>query len=345
MTSSTGQTCTGCGSQFPDGALACPSCQKLVHSAELKRLSEQAQQAERAGDLTAELSSWRSALALLPPQSRQYSQLRDKTLQLSAALQSAPAAASTSQSKPKAEGLQKRMGGLSALGVLLWKFKTFALFFLTKLKFLFLGLTKLQTLLSMLLTMGVYFTLWGWKFAIGFVLSIYVHEMGHVAALHRLGIAASAPMFVPGFGAYVRLHQYPSTPAEDARVGLAGPMWGLGAALVCAMLYRTTGAGIWGGLAQSGAYLNLFNLLPVWQLDGARGFHALDKRQRIIVTCVLGVAWYFTHDTLLLVLAGVAGYRAFATPSAQEPDQRAFAEYVLLVGALSMLLKLHVPML
>ena len=76
-----------------------------------------------------------------------------------------------------------------------------ALFLLTKGKLLLFGLSKGTTFLSMLAALGVYWTLWGWKFALGFVLSIYVHEMGHVAAMKRFGLAATAPMFIPGFGA------------------------------------------------------------------------------------------------------------------------------------------------
>src|SRR5439155_143942 len=82
-----------------------------------------------------------------------------------------------------------------------------------------LGLTKASTLFTMLLSAGVYWAAWGWKFALGVVLSIYVHEMGHVQALQRYGIKATAPMFIPGVGAVVRLKQYPASP-RDARVGL-----------------------------------------------------------------------------------------------------------------------------
>src|SRR5213076_3474994 len=90
-----------------------------------------------------------------------------------------------------------------------------------------LGLTKAITFVSMLLSAGVYWTIWGWKFAVGVVLSIYVHETGHTQALQRYGIQATAPMFIPGIGAVIRLKQYPTDAREDARVGLAGPLWGL----------------------------------------------------------------------------------------------------------------------
>ena len=55
----------------------------------------------------------------------------------------------------------------------------------------------METLLSMAVAVVVYTTLYGWRFAIGLVLSIYVHEMGHVVWLRRYGIPASAPYRMP----------------------------------------------------------------------------------------------------------------------------------------------------
>ena len=168
-------------------------------------------------------------------------------------------------------------------------------FLLTKGKLLLFGLTKTSTFFSMMLSMGVYWTVFGWKFALGLVLSIYVHEMGHVFALNRLGIAASAPMFIPGFGAMVRMHQYPASPAEDAYVGLAGPVWGLFAAIFAWLVYLAGGGEIWGVIARMGAWINLFNLIPIWQLDGHRGFRALSKRIRLTMLLIVGAAAWFIH--------------------------------------------------
>ena len=113
-----------------------------------------------------------------------------------------------------------------ALGVV-----TVALLLLSKLKFLLLGLTKASTFVSMFAFFGVYWSIYGWPLALGLVLSIYIHEMGHVAMLRRLGIDAGAPMFIPGVGAFVMLKQHIGDPLTDAKIGLAGPVWGLGAAL------------------------------------------------------------------------------------------------------------------
>jgi Zn-dependent protease len=136
---------------------------------------------------------------------------------------------------------------------------------------------------------------------LGFVLSIYIHEMGHVIALRKYGIAASSPMFIPFVGALVRLKQYPANVAQDARVGLAGPIWGLRRDR-----RRLARAGsppaqpIWYAIAHTSAWLNLFNLLPVWQLDGGRGFRALTRKQRGMALGVALAMWVLTQETMLL---------------------------------------------
>jgi Zn-dependent protease len=192
----------------------------------------------------------------------------------------------------------------------------------------------------MLLSFGLYWSLYGWKFALGLLLSIYIHEMGHVAALLKYGIPASAPMFIPGFGAFIRAHMYPTTPGQDARVGLAGPLWGMGACLFAALVAATGGAPVWTAIARTGAWINLFNLIPVWQLDGARGFRALTKPHRLIVAAAFGVMYFFTTEVLLAVLAVVALYRAFATEAPEEADYPVLQQFVLVIIVLSGVSKL-----
>ena len=233
--------------------------------------------------------------------------------------------------------VRKRVGVLGAIGVALWKFWGFILLALTKGKLLLLGLTKLSTLGSMLLSIGLYWSIYGWKFALGFVLSIYVHEMGHVSALAYYGIPATAPMFIPFFGAVVRLKAYPANPSQDARVGLAGPLWGLGAALVAMGMYLVTGSMLWAAIAQTGAWINLFNLIPIWQLDGGRGFRALTRTQRGMALGAALTMWVVTQETMLLLIALGAGYRLFSRDYPAEGDNIALTQYVGLIVLLSML--------
>src|SRR5579872_4581938 len=232
---------------------------------------------------------------------------------------------------------RSRFTKIGAGGVAAWKFKTVLLIALTKGKLLLLGLTKISTLLSMLAMFGAYWLAYGWPFAAGLVLSIYVHEMGHVIALRRYNIAATAPMFIPFFGAFVRMKQYPANPVEDARVGLAGPIYGLGAAVVAWVVGLLTGAPIWMAIAKTGAWINLFNLIPIWQLDGGRGFRALTRYHRGIALASVLVMWALTEDTMLLLIGLGALYRLFSKDYPAEPDNLTLVQYISLIVLLSLL--------
>ncbi|HEX7240829.1 MAG TPA: site-2 protease family protein, partial [Longimicrobiaceae bacterium] len=321
--------CERCGTQLAPALLSCPGCRRLVHAVELQRISGEAERAEAAGETTRALELWRGALPLLPDDTRQHAGVSERVTALSRAAH-APAA----PPKPAWAGLGARAGIVGTVALLAWKLKFVLVFALTKAKLLLLGLTKLSTLSSMLAFLGVYWAMWGWKFALGFVVSLYVHEMGHVAALRRAGIPASAPMFIPGVGAFVRLHQGPADPREDARIGLAGPVWGLGAAVAALAVYGVTGAPIWAAIARTGAWLNLFNLLPVWQLDGGRAFHALSRHQRRLAAGALLGAYLLTREGMLLLLLAGAVFQAFR-PAPDEEDRGALATYAFLVFALA----------
>ena len=319
--------CPQCGTQLAPSLLACPSCHALVHAEGLKALAGQAERAAAAGDPTGAAGHWRAALELLPPGTRQYTAVEERIAALGRAIdQAGPAAA-----EPGQPWFRRAWPIVVAV----------ALFAFTKAKFLLVGLTKWKTMLSMLVFIGVYIQVWGWKFALGFVIGIYIHEMGHVWALGRYGIAASAPMFIPGIGALVRLKQHITDVRQDARVGLAGPIWGLGAGLFAYGIGLSTGSQIWLAIAQSTAFINLFNLIPFWQLDGGRGFHSLTKQQRVIAAIVIGGAWTITHQGILLLLLALAVVQAFGQ-AAEEPDNGALAMYCGLVVVLTWLMGIPV---
>jgi Zn-dependent protease len=209
---------------------------------------------------------------------------------------------------------------------------------------LLLGFSKLGTLMTFLVSLSVYWAIWGWEFALCFLLSIYVHEMGHVAALNSYGIPASAPMFIPGFGALVRLKQNPATAIEDSRVGLAGPIWGLGAALAAFAVYALTGNAFWGAVARAGAFINLFNLLPVWQLDGGRGLRSLQRIQVWLLVALTAALWYYTKEGLLLLIGGLMVFRAVTKrDEIAETDWVGFIQFAGLLTVLSLLCLIPIP--
>ena len=315
--------------------LSCPSCGWLRFSSSLKQLAAEAEEHERAGRFTDALVAWRSALDLLPPDSGQYTTISDRIAELG---RKGPTAG-THQQRPD---WTRRLGVLGAVALFLWKFKVVIAFLLTKGKLLLLGFTKAGTLFSMLLSLGVYWQAFGWKWAFGVVASIYVHEMGHVAMLRHYGIPATAPMFLPGVGAVIRSRFYPTDVVAQARVGLAGPIWGLAAALVCYVVYAVTALPTWGALAEIGAWINLFNLTPVWQLDGAHGFRALSKQQRWIAVAAIAGAWVMSTKGLLVLLLIFAGVAAARRDAPAEPDRRTLLEYVVLIAALTALASIPV---
>jgi len=325
--------CPDCGTEVAPGLLACPSCRRLVYSEELKKLAAQAERAEKAGDAVAAMGAWRDALTYLPSDSKQYVVISARISGL------APGSSAAKSKHPSA--VARGAAGAGALGLFLWKFKIVIAFILTKGKLLLLGLTKMSTLVSMFTAFGVYWSLWGWKFAGGFIVSMYIHEMGHVAKLHAYGIRADAPMFIPGLGAFVRLRQYPANPVENARVGLAGPLWGLGASIAAYIAFFATGAPIWAGIGKTGAVLNLFNMIPVWQLDGSRGFGSLTRSQRWVATTAVGAALLFLSEgsltLLLLAILVCALYRSIIAEPVEKPDLVGLLQYVVLIAALTFL--------
>ncbi len=325
------------------GFLLCPACKWLVHSAELKTLSAEAERAECAGQLAEAQERWQTCLDLLPPEARQHEVISQRIGALAKRAAAGPGGSAHAAGAGGGRKLPRWLiwlGPLAPVGLLLLKFKTVAILVLAKAKFLLLGLTKASTFFSMIASLGVYWAAWGWKFALGLVVSIYVHEMGHVAALRRLGIPASAPMFIPGVGAVVLLKRHVADPRDDARIGLAGPVWGLAAALGCLLVYKLTGAGIWGALAHVGGWITLFNLIPVWQLDGSRGFHAMSRLQRWLAVALIGGMWLVGRDGLFLLLLIGAVYRTVATRSEESSDWEAFSVYAGLVVVSSLLCRI-----
>src|SRR5262245_42010416 len=160
---------------------------------------------------------------------------------------------------------KKRLAFLGPLGVA-------AIFVLGKLKFLLplLKFTKLGTLLTMLAAIWAYALFFGLPFAIGFVLLIFVHELGHGLVMQRLGIRAGAPVFIPFVGAVIAMKSLPRDAYVEALVAIGGPVLGSAGALACLVVAWLTGSPFWYALAYTGFMLNMFNLIPISPLDGGR---------------------------------------------------------------------------
>jgi Zn-dependent protease len=136
-------------------------------------------------------------------------------------------------------------------------------------------LFKAKFLFSIFVSFGVYLWIGGIWFAVGLIVLLFVHEMGHVLEAKRQGLNVTAPMFIPLLGAMITLKENPRDAWHEARLALAGPILGsLGAAAIY-LAGVAEDSNRLKAIAFLGFFLNLFNLLPVVPLDGGRAVAAL----------------------------------------------------------------------
>jgi Zn-dependent protease len=304
--------------------LVCSSCHTLVHAATLEQLAASARMHEEGHKYTEARDVWLQALALLPPDSAQAEWVRGNAKRLNELANAASVGAR--------HAWARKLGPLAPLAILL-----------AKGKFL-LSLFKLKFLLSLGTFIAFYWALYGVKFGIGFAVLILVHEMGHFVAIKRRGLPADMPVFLPGFGAYVRWAALGVSTETRAFVSLAGPLAGCIGAALCAWAWMETGDAIWIGLASLSALLNVLNLIPIWVLDGGQAIAALDKTERIILSAAaVLLAALFGQPVFLLVALG-AGYRAFDKKIPPAPSHAATVYYLMVLAALGCLIKLAPPL-
>ena len=119
-----------------------------------------------------------------------------------------------------------------------------------------------------------------WKFGLGFVLLILVHELGHIVEARRQGVHVSLPIFIPLFGAFVMIRHAGLAPWRNALISLAGPLaGGIGAAAAWA-LGSAQGTHWLVQLAYIGFLFNALNLLPVGFLDGGTVYRSISTSRR-----------------------------------------------------------------
>src|ERR1700738_4355342 len=170
---------------------------------------------------------------------------------------------------------KKALAPLAVIGVMIAKF-------FAKLKFFILPALKFLPILlksggTMLLMIWVYTSMWGWKFGVGCVLLLLVHECGHLIVAKKFGLKVGAPVFIPFMGAFIALKEAPRNSWMEACVGIGGPMLGSLGALACNSLGEIFNMPFLIALASTGYFLNLFNLMPVGFLDGGRIVTALSR--------------------------------------------------------------------
>jgi len=207
---------------------------------------------------------------------------------------------------------KRRRLGAQAVGVgavilaFLAKFKTLLLLALKFKWILYLAKFAL-TGGSLILSIAAWALYFGWSFAAGFVILIFVHEIGHVIALRVRGIKAGAPVFIPFVGAFVAMKEMPKDAKAEAEVAIAGPLLGTAGAFAAYLIGTFTHHQIWYALASTAFFINLFNLIPVVPLDGGRVMAALSPKLWVAGLILLaGTAVFVRGPGLLFVILLVA---------------------------------------
>ena len=183
-----------------------------------------------------------------------------------------------------------------------------------KLLLLLLKASKLGPILktggSMIVSVFAYALLLGWRYAAGFVLLIFVHELGHYLSARAAGLKVGTPTFIPFVGAWIELKDQPMDARMEARIALAGPVAGTVGALVCYFVARAEHSSLLLALAYSGFMLNLWNLLPINPLDGGRIVGVLSPRIWLAgIPLLVGIMLVRPSPMLFLILI-------FAAPAA-----------------------------
>jgi Zn-dependent protease len=280
--------CASCAAAVQPGALVCPNCGRFTHARELDELAARARQLAALGHLAAARDHWVAALRLLPPGCSQYGAVQREIETLTERLSPAPKT-----------DWKKRLGPLGVIIAALIKFKTLLLLLLTKGKFI----------LSIAAFVALYWAMFGWWFAVGLAGSVLLHEMGHYLMVRRFGFSAELPMFLPGFGAYVKWNGANVDPGVRAQISLAGPLFGFFSGLIAYAIFLSTHQGVWLAVAQFAGWLNLLNLIPALIFDGAPAMNALGKQERIGVLVASIALWILLSQGLFLFIAAAAGYR------------------------------------
>jgi Zn-dependent protease len=210
-----------------------------------------------------------------------------------------------SAAPPRSNG--SLLGWLGSAALAAWAVVKYGLIFLVK-------IPAFATMLSAIVSFGAYSLFYGPWFAVALVVMIFVHEMGHVVEIRRQGMAATAPIFIPFLGAAIFQRQHPTTAVKQAQIGIAGPIAGTIGATVAFMFYLSTQDPVFLLAATIGFFLNLINMLPVWQLDGAWVLAPVSPWFQVlglVAIAVLVLIFHFVSVLLILIaLLGISSARA-----------------------------------
>jgi Zn-dependent protease len=182
---------------------------------------------------------------------------------------------------------------------------------------------------TMLLSVGAYAFIFGWRYAVGFVLLLFVHEMGHYIAARQKGLNVGAPTFIPFVGAWVAMKDMPRDAKTEAYVGLAGPLLGTMGTLVCYFFARETHTDWLLAVAYAGFFLNLFNLIPLSPFDGGRITAVLSPRIWLLGVPVLVALFFWRPSPMLILMAVLAAPQVWKAITFRADSEEAKTYYAV----------------
>ena len=174
---------------------------------------------------------------------------------------------------------------------------------------------------TMLLSVIAYSWVFGWRYAVGFVLLIFIHEMGHYVAARQQGLDVGAPTFIPFVGAWINMKEMPRNAEIEAYVGLGGPLVGSVGALCCYFAGRYFDSNLLLALAYSGFFINLFNLIPLSPLDGGRISAAISPKLWFAGVPILIGLFFYRPSPLLVLIALMAAPQVWKVIRGHETDE------------------------
>lgn len=180
--------------------------------------------------------------------------------------------------------------------------------------------------LTMVISVFAYALVFGIWYAVGFVVLLFVHELGHYVAARHRGLAVGAPTFIPFVGAWIQLKELPHDVETEAYVGIAGPVAGTLGAVACYFLARNHDSALLLAIAYAGFFLNLFNLIPVSPLDGGRITAILSPRIWLLGVPILAGLFVWRPSPMLILIGLLAAPQVWKawTYDASAPENVAY---------------------
>ncbi|MGA3170473.1 MAG: site-2 protease family protein [Chthoniobacteraceae bacterium] len=182
---------------------------------------------------------------------------------------------------------------------------------------------------TMFISLWFYAQAFGWPFAAGFIVLLFIHESGHLIAARLMGLKVGLPVFIPFMGAMIALKEAPRNAWIESVVGVGGPLVGSMGAIAMAGLYFVTGNRLFLALGYFGCFLNLFNLIPIVPLDGGRIVSAISPWLWVLGLVII-VPYLLLHaggfGIFILVIVALSLPRVFALFRRRSPEQMRYFE-------------------